>query len=134
MLNNKNMILSFETLPYTIFKYTNATIKCFVISAQGIALYVNNQLSLKKQQRNEYFKKNIRNGILKTFKNIVKSHKTKILGIKVICNGKYQLSKSNRKHKATYSIGSLQKTTFMVFNDYGSAYGVTKYGSFGVSV
>jgi ribosomal protein S3 len=128
------MILSFETLPYTIFKYTNATIKCFVISAQGIALYINNQLSLKKQQRNEHFKKNIRNGILKTFKNIVKSHKTKILGIKVICNGKYQLSKSNRKHKATYSIGSLNKTTFMVFNDYGSACGVTKYGSFSVNV
>lgn len=105
------------------------------ISAQVLCNIVAYQLGLPPKLKDNNFKRNLRKGIVGLVKFIFNKRTTPyIAGVKIICSGRWQKTKSSRKQRMTYSFGKIQRQSFSKFIDYGFIATTTKYGVCGIKV
>lgn len=122
---------------YSNSRTSSGETKGFVtpISAQVLCNIVAYQLGLPPKLKDNNFKRNLRKGIVGLVKFIFNKRTTPyIAGVKIICSGRWQKTKSSRKQRMTYSFGKIQRQSFSKFIDYGFIATTTKYGVCGIKV
>jgi len=105
------------------------------ISSQVIANMISYQTGLTTRLKNKGFNTSIKKGILEIIKVIFnKRTMPYISGIKIICSGRWQRTKSSRKQRMSYSFGKIKRQTISKVIDYGFSYVTTKFGVCGIKV
>jgi hypothetical protein len=119
-------------------KYCNGNkLRNFIIPISGQVLteLISYQIKLPLKLKDKDFNKNLRLGISRLIRCIVNAYTLPyISGIKVVCSGRWQKTRSSRKQRMTYLFGKLERQTFSKFIDYGFSYINTKYGVCSVKV
>ena len=100
------------------------------LSAQIVADYIALQLTLAPNLKDSNFRKSLKLGVFETFNSILSLNKQdNISGIKLICSGRWQKVRSNRKQRFIYRLGQFKTTKSMSYLDFGNALFHSKNGS-----
>jgi ribosomal protein S3 len=106
-----------------------------LFSAQTLSDYIAEQLIITPRLKHWSFKLNVQSGIAQIASKLFKGDNIALIsGLKVTCKGKWRKTKSGRKQKIAFSIGSLQSQTMVCLSSYGFTTSATKFGAFGIKV
>jgi hypothetical protein len=117
-----------------IVEISEATRFIIPVSSQAIADVVAHQISLSPKQKDAMFKFNLRKGVIWLVKFFFNQRMPFITGVKIICSGRWQKTRSGRKQRMVCSFGNIKKQTFSKHIDYGFSSVTTKYGVCGIKV
>ena len=104
------------------------------VSCNLICEYIADQLKKPTRLRNKSFIKNINIGLLELTNGIIKENKKNILGLKIICSGRWQKTRSGRKQNVIIRVGNLKTPTVSSLLYYHYLQTTTKQGACGIKV
>ena len=104
------------------------------ISCDVICRNIIEQLQKPQRLKDKTFLKNLNIGLTHLTKLILNTQKSQIIGLKIMCSGKWQKTRSGRKQKITVYAGKLQRPTITSLLSYCYLQSTTKHGSCGVKV
>lgn len=105
------------------------------VLGQNVAEYIAKQLSLAPKLKNMHFRRNLTQGIEALTRQVLVEHKNAgLLGIKVLCAGKWRKTGSGRKERLNIKKGELLTQSMRGLGYYGFATTATKYGACGIKV
>ena len=99
-----------------------------------ICEYIADQLKKPVRLRNKSFTKNINIGLMELTNKIIKENKENILGLKIICSGRWQKTRSGRKQNVIIRVGNINTPTISSLLYYNYLQTTTKQGACGVKV
>tara|TARA_B110000444_G_C18828030_1_gene591463 strand:- start:227 stop:778 length:552 start_codon:yes stop_codon:yes gene_type:complete len=130
-----------ESLTLNVFAQKNkkdkkAPISSFfsTVSCNLICEYIADQLKKPVRLRNKSFTKNINIGLMELTNKIIKENKENILGLKIICSGRWQKTRSGRKQNVIIRVGNINTPTISSLLYYNYLQTTTKQGACGVKV
>lgn len=136
-LNKKNILCEFNDfiLKKTKLNFLNFTQNKFLIlSPKIITLFVLRQLKETPKLKTKSFNRNFQNGLVRVANTLLFLFKNNIIGLKIICAGKWKKTRTGRKQKICLRFGKIQKTSVsnIIFFNWISQ--KTKYGSCGIKI
>lgn len=105
-----------------------------LLSPKLISKYITNQLNRMTPLKRLTFRTNLNNGILKFSYQILNRFKNNIVGLKIICSGKWKKTRSGRKQKLMLKFGRIRNPNISNVTSFHYAFQKTKYGLCGVKV
>jgi hypothetical protein len=122
----------FNKQPRDISKITNKQL--LILAPKIITTYITNQLSKKGTLKRSTFRANLNFGIMAFSYQLLKRIQNSIIGLKIICSGKWKKTKSGRKQKLTVKFGRVVNPSMSntILYDYSAQ--KTKFGVCGVKV
>jgi len=133
--SRKNFVFSDLFFNKNSNNYKRLTNNQFVIlTPKLIANYVANQIKKKRVLNHPQFMVNLNIGILNFSHILLKQFQKNIIGLKIICSGKWKKTRSGRKQKLTVKFGQIvnSKIANTLLYDYQSQ--TTKYGVIGIKI
>ena len=108
--------------------------KFLLLSPKLLAQFVLRQLKVSYKLKNRSFNRNFQTGLVKFANTLLALFPNKILGLKIICSGKWKKTRTGRKQKFILRFGKVQKATLANIIYYNKITQETKFGSCGVKV
>ena len=136
-LSNKNTRYTFSDMFFDKREknYTKITNKHFLALAPKIITnYVTNQLNKKGNLKRLSFATNLNLGIILFSRQLLKRFQNNIIGLKIVCSGKWKKTKSGRKQRITVKFGRIVNPSISNIILYDFAAQKTKFGTCGVKV
>ena len=105
------------------------------VSGQLLGDYIANQISASPSLKDQSFKRGLERAIKRISNEFVKARVLRmVVGIKIVCSGKWKKTKSGRSQKVVVTTGRLHTQTVTALTSFGFATSVTKFGSCGIKV
>ena len=140
----KSLILDKRSVKYNLSdfffnlrkeSFNKITRKRFIMLAPKIiTAYVINQLNKNGILKRSSFKNNLNVGILAFSYQLLTRLQNNILGIKIVCSGKWKKTRSGRKQKLTIKFGRIVSPSISNMILYNFSAQKTKFGTTGIKV
>jgi hypothetical protein len=136
-LGSKNAQYVFSDIFFNkhVKNYTKIANEQFLVLAPKIITnYITNQLNKKGILKRSSFATNLNLGIILFCRQLLKRIQNNIVGLKIVCSGKWKKTKSGRKQKITVKLGRIVSPSISNIILYDFAAQKTKFGVCGVKV
>ena len=85
--------------------------KFLVLSPRIITAFVKRQLKAPFKQKSRSFNSNLQTGLLRVANSLLLLFRNHVIGLQIICSGKWKKTRSGRKQKLFLRFGKIQKNT-----------------------
>jgi hypothetical protein len=116
---------------------SHGELKLSVFAAAFISDYVTAQLKLNRKHQDSSFQRGVAKGLVSVLYRILafsSANKFHVKGAKIICDGKWTKTKTERKQHLKVAIGSVSSTTFKTPVAFSVSTDRSRFGAFSVKV